>query len=250
MYEPIERRKVYELIAERLLARISERRWKPGDALPTERQLMESYRVGRSSVREALRILESKGLIRALNKGAFAIAEYGSMLNHSLHLLLALQETNLRELFEVRKILEVEVAGLAAARRTDADLTQMARAIDEMVEGLSSEDRYIAADLQFHLTIADASRNRIALHMMQAIRDLLHRALGSIYHIPGSPQRSIAQHRLILAAIAAGDPDQAQHHMREHLFRVEGDIRDVLAASPSPHESPLARAEEVEARRG
>ncbi len=250
MYEPIERRKVYELIAERLLTQIRERRLRPGDALPTERGLMESYQVGRSSVREALRILESKGLIRSVNGGVFAVAEYGNVLNHSLQLLLVLQETNLRELFEVRKILEVEAAALAAIGRTDADLARMARSIEEMVEGLSSADHYIAADLQFHLTVAEATRNRVALHMMHAIRDVLHRALASIYHIPGSPQRSIAQHQSILAAIVEGQPDEARERMREHLLRVQRDIDAVLAGTPAPRGDSVPQAVEADVRRG
>jgi len=249
MYDPIERRRVYELIAERLLTQIGERRWKPGDLLPTERELMHVYQVGRSSVREALRILESKGLIKSANNGVFAVADYGNLLNSSLQMLLQLQETNLHELFEVRKILEVEVAALAALRRTEDNLTQMARAIDEMVEGLASESHYIASDLQFHLTIAEASGNRIAVYMMHAIRELLHRALGSIYHIPGSPQRSIAQHRAICAAIAAKRPDDARERMREHLVRVQGDISDILGESaPVQHFPPIMA--EVDARGG
>jgi GntR family transcriptional repressor for pyruvate dehydrogenase complex len=64
--------------------------------------------------------------------------------------------------------------------------------------------------------------------MMHAIRDLLHRALASIYHIPGSPQRSITQHREILEAIAGADAEAARARMREHLLRVERDIHDVL----------------------
>lgn len=240
MDEPIERRKVYEQIAERLQAHISERKWRPGDSLPTERELMQTYRVGRSSVREALRILESRGLIQSLSTGGFAIASYGNSLNHSIQLLLLMQEINPLELFEMRMILEVEVAGLAATRRSSTDVAQMARAIEDMVEGLSAEDRYIAADLQFHMTIAEASRNRIAVHMMQAIRELLHRALASIYHIPGSPQRSIAQHREIRAAIATGRPEDARRSMRDHLLRVQSDIQGVLAEGPMlPHASVL-----------
>ncbi len=249
LYEPIERRKVYELIAERLLAQIGERRWKPGDPLPTERALMDTYQVGRSSVREALRILESKGLIKSAHNGGFAVADYGSMLNRSLQLLLQMQETNLHELFEMRKILEVEVAALAASRRTEEDLAHMARAIDEMIEGLASEDRYIGADLQFHLTVAEASGNRIAVHMMHAIRELLHRALRSIYPIPGSPQRSIAQHRTILAAIAAKRPSDARERMREHLVRVQGDISDLLVGGATPQHD-AAILQEAEARGG
>jgi GntR family transcriptional repressor for pyruvate dehydrogenase complex len=71
--------------------------------------------------------------------------------------------------------------------------------------------------------------------MMHAIRDLLHRALASIYHIPGSPQRSIAQHREILEAIAGADAETARTRMREHLLRVERDIHDVLIKDRRAH---------------
>jgi GntR family transcriptional repressor for pyruvate dehydrogenase complex len=97
-----------------------------------------------------------------------------------------------------------------------------------MTAGLSAQDRYIDADLRFHLAVAAATGNRIALRMMHALRDLLQRALASIYHIPGSPERSITQHREILAAIASGDAEAARQRMRDHLLRVERDIHDVL----------------------
>jgi len=233
MEAPIERRKVYELLAQRLLARISERRLRPGDPLPTERELTRLYHVGRSSVREALRMLESKGLIKPVGTGAFVVAEYANPLNDSLNLLLTLKETSLRELFEMRKILEVEAAALAAVRRTAADLEAMRRAIEEMEAGLTSQERYIAADLRFHLTVTSATGNKVAVHMMHAIRGALQEALASIYHIPGSPQQSIAQHRGILAAIARGDAAEARRQMWQHLARVESDIDSILGGSRS-----------------
>ncbi|MDQ7843006.1 MAG: FadR/GntR family transcriptional regulator [Armatimonadota bacterium] len=233
MEAPIERRKVYELLAERLLTRIGERHLRPGDPLPTERELTRLYRVGRSSVREALRMLESKGLIKPVGTGAFVVAEYTNPFNDSLNLLLTLKETSLRELFEVRKILEVEAAALAAARRTAADLEAMGRAVEEMEAGLASADRYIAADLRFHLTVARATGNKVAVHLMHAIRGVLQEALASIYRIPGSPQQSIIQHRGILAAIASGDAADARWQMWQHLARVERDIEEILAGSPA-----------------
>lgn len=232
--QPIERRRIYELIAERILRQVSERRIKPGDPLPTERELMQAYRVGRSSVREALRILESRGVIRSTGKGHFQVADYGNPLSSSLGFLLRVEEGGLRDLFEVRKTLEVEAAGLAATRRSDEDLAVMAAAIEEMTAGLASQERYIEADLRFHLAVATATRNRIILVMMHAIRDQLQRALASIYYIPGSPQRSIAQHREILEAITSGSGHAAQERMREHLARVEADIRDVLEGARQP----------------
>lgn len=223
-FAPIERRKVYELVAERLLEDISARRLTPGAALPTERQLAETLSVGRSSVREALRMLESRGLIASTGHGTFTVAEYGNPLNESLALLVEMRDGTLRELFEVRKILEVEMAGIAAARRTDGDIERMRRAIVAMNRGLTSAERYIAGDLEFHQSVVAATGNRIARSIMLAIRDVMRRALLSIYRIPGSPERSMQEHRLILDAIVAGASDDARAGMRDHLLRVEGEI--------------------------
>jgi len=238
---PIERRKVYEQLAERLLARIAQGHLAPGDPLPTERELTVRYRVGRSSVREALRMLESRGLIKAVGKGAFAVAEFANPLRDSVNLLLALRETSLRELFELRKILEVEAAALAAERRTEDDLAAMRAAVDEMVAGLVDEQRYIRADLQFHLTIAAATGNRTAQHVMHAIRGALQEALASIYYIPGSPQQSIAQHREILSAVTARDATGARRTMWAHLTRVEGDIEAILGDGALPSRAAPGR---------
>jgi GntR family transcriptional regulator, transcriptional repressor for pyruvate dehydrogenase complex len=228
---PIERRNTYELVAESLLALISERHLKPGDTLPTERELMQHYGVGRSSVREALRMLESKGLISAGGSGAFAVADFRNPLNDSLSLLLAVEEGSLRELFEVRRILEGEAVALATERGNESYLERMRAATELMREGLADREEYIEADVAFHLTIAEATQNRLILHLMHAIRDQLERALGSIYKIPGSPEQSIEDHGLIIAAIGKGRPEEARERMREHLGRVEEAVDAATAKS-------------------
>jgi GntR family transcriptional repressor for pyruvate dehydrogenase complex len=229
--QPIERRNTYELVAENLLALISERHLKPGDALPTERELMQHYAVGRSSVREALRMLESKGLIVAGGSGAFAVADFRNPLNDSLSLLLAVEEGSLRELFEVRRIVEGEAVALATERGDESHLTRMRAATELMREGLADQAEYIEADVAFHLTIAEATQNRLILHLMHAIRDQLERALGSIYRIPGSPEQSIEDHGAIIKAMADGKPEQARSQMREHLSRVEEAVEAATAKS-------------------
>jgi GntR family transcriptional repressor for pyruvate dehydrogenase complex len=230
VYEPIERHKVYELIAEQLLAQISSRRLKPGDVLPPERELTKLYGAGRSSVREALRMLESKGLIKALGSGSFAVAEYANPLNASLRLLLSLDETSMHEIYELRRILECEAAALAAERRNDGQLRRLGKAIDDMAAGLKSPDGelYIVADLDFHLVIAEATGNGLILHTMRALRDAIRRALISTYVIPGSAERSHDQHRLIRDAIADGDSARARAEMVAHLVRVESDVDRAL----------------------
>jgi DNA-binding FadR family transcriptional regulator len=214
---PIERPNTYELLAQRLLGLIASGEIAGGQPLPSERELVERFGVGRSSVREALRVLESKGLIHQKGKGRFVAAEPQNPLNSSLQVLLELQEVSRDELFEVREVLEGETAAFAAERRTDEDVLAIAETIDAMSEGLDSADSYIDADLQFHLAIARASRNRIALHMMHAIREILRRSLMTLYAVPGGPERSIAHHRQIFDAIVAGDADAARERMREHL---------------------------------
>jgi GntR family transcriptional repressor for pyruvate dehydrogenase complex len=224
---PIERRKTYELVAEHLTAQIGERTLAPGTPIPSERELVDAFKVGRSSVREALRMLESRGLIENRGNGTFVVSAVRNTLNESLGLLLSVDEADLRELFEMRRILEGESAALAAARRADADLRRMNEAIDEMERGLASEHAFVAADVQFHVVIAEATGNRVAAHLMHAIRHQLQRALGSVYHIPGSPERSLEQHREIVDAIRLRRPDEARARMHEHIHRVEHEIHQL-----------------------
>jgi GntR family transcriptional regulator, transcriptional repressor for pyruvate dehydrogenase complex len=164
------------------------------------------------------------------------VADYANPLNQSLALLLRMHDGDLGELFEIRRILEVESAGLAALRRTVSDVEAMRTAQRAMEEGLDSAERYVDGDVQFHLAVAAATHNRVATYMMQAIRDVLHRALLSIYQIAGSPERSLGQHRQILNAIKARRSDQARERMRQHLLRVELDVDEARRRTAGPAE--------------
>jgi GntR family transcriptional repressor for pyruvate dehydrogenase complex len=227
-YQPVERRKVYEQIAEQLLGQISSRRLKPGDALPPERELTESFGVGRSSIREALRMLESQGVIAGVNGGAFVVADASGPLNSSLRLVFSLDErAGMHDLYELRRILECEAAALAAERRGDEHLADMEAAIAEMDAALAhagNGDGFIDADLRFHLAVAEATGNRLVLHSMQAVREVVRRALLAAMLIPSSPESAVVEHRAIREAIAAGDPKRARQEMRAHLARVEHDV--------------------------
>jgi len=227
-YQPLERRKVYEQIAEQLLGQIGSRRLKPGEALPPERELTESFGVGRSSIREALRMLESQGVITAASGGTFVVAEAGNPLNSSLRLVFTLDDrAGLHDLFELRRIIDCEAAALAAERRTDAQLQEMDAAIEEMEASLGDggrSEQFIDADLRFHLAVAEATGNRMLLHSMDAVRGVVRRALMTVYFIPRSPESAVGEHRAVRTAIAAGDAVRAREAMREHLVRVELDV--------------------------
>jgi GntR family transcriptional repressor for pyruvate dehydrogenase complex len=228
-YEPVERRKVYAQIAEQLLGQIGTRRLKPGDVLPPERELTEAFKVGRSSIREALRMLESQGVIHAANGGAFVVADAANPLQNSLRLLFALDDqAGMHDLFELRRILECEAAALAAKRHDERHLAEMDAATEQMAASLREAGRaetYIEGDVGFHLAVADATGNRLVTHTMDAVRDVLWRALSAVYHIPHSAESAVVEHRAIRAAIAAGDAGRAHDEMRLHLARVESDVR-------------------------
>lgn len=226
--EPITRRKTYELVAERLVALIGGPSFQPGDQLPTERELTASFDVGRSSVREALRMLESQGVIRSISGGAFVVADAAYPLHSSLRLLLTLDEgTRLRDVLELRSILECEAAALAAERHRRKHLVLMDGAIEEMAKGLDEPegDAFIDGDLRFHLAVAEATGNRVLVHSMHAVRDVIRRTLMTVFHLPGSAARAVDEHRAIRAAIAAGDASLARSQMRAHLERVVADVR-------------------------
>jgi len=222
-FAPIERRKVYEQVSERLSAQIGTT-LQPGDALPSERELAERYRVGRSSVREALRMLESRGLIESRGSGTFVIAPWRNPFQEPLSLVVAGEDVDRTQLFEVRRMLEAEAAALAAKRRSLGDLELMHEATDEMEAAVGSADVYVAADIRYHLVIAEATGNRLLLHLMQAIRERLTEMFGTVFKFPGGPERSIAQHRLITQAIAAEDAERARQAMTEHILRVEQEL--------------------------
>lgn len=226
--DPIARRKTYELVAEQLVSLIGARSLQPGDQVPTERELTASFRVGRSSVREALRMLESQGVIRSLNGGAFVVADAAYPLNSSLRLLLTLDEsTRLHDVIELRSILECEAVALAAERHGPEHLERMDEAIEEMAKGLEEPegDAFIDADLRFHLAVAEATGNRVLLHSMHAVRDVIRRMLMTVFNLPGSAARAVEEHRSIRAAIADADPARAREEMRAHLARVEVDVK-------------------------
>src|SRR6185436_10394397 len=115
---------------------------------------------------------------------------------------------------------EAQIAALAAERRTAAQLARLRGAIDAMEAGLGAEETYIAADIEFHLVLAEATGNRFVVHLMDAVRDQLRAAFGTVFHVPGSPELSVAEHREIADAVSRRDVSQARELMNRHIGRV------------------------------
>ncbi len=240
MYTPVQPVKIFEQIAEQIEKRILSGELCSGDRLPTERALAEQFRASRTAVREAMKILAQKGLVDMRpGRGTIVIDGAREAMQDSIGLVMKL---NLGEvggsdnLVEVREILEIEIAALAAARASEKEIAAMREAVKVMDENLHDADAFIAADNRFHEALAQATQNALILILVNSIVHLLSEQRKQIFEVDGGPQRGQIHHKRILESIIRRDPASARAAMRAHLHQVREDV-----GSSRPHESKLAQ---------
>jgi GntR family transcriptional repressor for pyruvate dehydrogenase complex len=220
--EPIKSTRIYEEIVRQVKQMIAEGRLKSGDRLPPERDLAEKFVVSRSSVREALRALESLGLIEIRpGEGTFVREVSVESLIEPLALVMASQREAIGELFEARRLLEPGIAALAASRATPEEVSEMDRILDAQAKEIAAGRTGLVHDAAFHAAIGAAAHNRAITRIAHAIMDLLTQSREESLNTPGRPQRSHQDHRRILVAIRARDEDAARRAMLDHLEAVE-----------------------------
>lgn len=225
-FKPIKTKKVYEEIVDQIKEMIDSGELKPGDRLMAERELAERMQVGRSAVREAFRALEAMGIIEIRpGEGTFISRADADSFLEEIALLLMTEKDSVKELLELRKILEVESAGLAALRHTKEDLENMENALREMEADLNAGELGDEADLRFHYAIAVGTGNSMLIKLMQTISDTMKSGLKysreKLYRTPGTPQRLLKEHQVICGAIKNGDVKRARRAMYDHLDKVE-----------------------------
>jgi GntR family transcriptional repressor for pyruvate dehydrogenase complex len=219
---PIKSTRIYEEIVRQVKAMIAEGRLKGGDRLPPERDLAEKFVVSRTSVREALRALESLGLVEIRpGEGTFIREMSVDALVEPLALLMVSQREATGELFEARRLLEPALAALAAARATPEEMQEMERILEEQAKEVAAGRTGLAQDAQFHAAIGAASHNRAITRIAHAIMDLLAQSREDSLNTPGRPTRSHDSHHRVLAAIRVRDAEAARLAMLEHIESVE-----------------------------
>lgn len=219
---PIKSTRIYEEIVRQIKAMIAEGRLKGGDQLPPERDLAEKFVVSRTSVREALRVLESRGLVEIRPGGGTFVREMSvEALIEPLALVMASAREAIGELFEARRLLEPTLAALAAGRATAEEVQEMERILEEQAREIAAGRTGLAQDARFHTAVGVAARNRAITRITHAILDLLAQSREESLSAPGRPTRSHQDHQRILAAIRARDEDAARRAMLEHLEGVE-----------------------------
>jgi len=228
--EPVRRTRVYEEVAERIRRLIVDGRLRAGDKLPPERELAERFGVSRTSVRDAIRMLELIGLLEPRQGEGTVVRDLTpDSLAQPLASILIHNRALLAELLEVRKMFEPPLAARAAALARPEDITHLEEIYARQAARVRQGQVAIGEDSEFHYAIAKTARNRVALKVVDVLMDLLHESRERSLQVPGRMQRSLAGHRRILDAMARRDPRAAESAMRQHLAEIE----DVLL-KPQP----------------
>jgi GntR family transcriptional regulator, sialic acid-inducible nan operon repressor len=223
---PIRRRKLYEDVVVQLEALIQEGELQPGDPLPSERELMLAFGVGRPAIREALFALHRMGLVVVGNGERPRVSSptperLVSELGGAARLMLAKPE-GIRHFQQARALFESTLAEQAARVATAEDVGALANALDANADALGDNVRFMRTDVAFHFVIATIPRNPIYLALHEAIVGWLEDQRSVSLRRAGTDMLALNAHRSIFAAIRAHDPGAAGEAMRTHLGEITG----------------------------
>jgi GntR family transcriptional regulator, transcriptional repressor for pyruvate dehydrogenase complex len=233
-YKKIKPKKIYEEVAEAIHEMIKSGQFKPGDKLDSVQQLAENFQVGRSTIREALTAIRAMGLIEIRQGEGTYVKEFEAeqiSLPLSTAILMNLQDT--QNLLEVRKILEAGTVYTASEKRTEQDLQTIEAALNEMQLANGNEELSEKADLQFHLSIAEASQNPLLVSLMNHVSGLIGETIREtrrlwLFSEQITVDRLYEEHRKIFEAIKDKDGEKARALMLVHLENVEGVLNKYL----------------------
>jgi GntR family transcriptional repressor for pyruvate dehydrogenase complex len=225
MLKVVEKKRAYEDIVRQVIALIEEGKLKRGDQLPSERDLTEIFKVSRTTVREAIRTLESMKLLQCRQgTGTYVLASSEEDLIQPLAAALFNAKDDIRDIFYTRKIIEPHVAQLAAENATPEDIEKMENILRTQKECIERGENIIETDSAFHSIVAGAAKNRVIERLSLALVDLLKQARREYLaddESNGRSKESLAGHRRILSAVKKGDSEEAKKAMSQHLEDIE-----------------------------
>ncbi len=228
LFDAIRGEKFAEKIARRIMAMIGSGDLKPGDVLPPEREMAGSFQVSRAVVREAMGMLAVRGLVSVRQGRPTALNDVALWNTLDPEVLLLLRkEGTLRDLMELRFMVEPEAAALAASRITVDELSALRPLLDPSHN--VSMDKHVEADTAFHQGIFRATHNAVLLIFMSSVTDLLRESRRITFQAPGAIPLGAAWHDAIMSALERHDPAAARLAMTEHLRQVDMALQDFAA---------------------
>jgi len=228
VFRAIEQKKVSSQIVDQVKTLIASGKLKPGDTLPPERELMKVFNVSRPTLREALNMLSIMGFIQVSQRQRTKVKSLvpSNITEPLRHLLKEDIKTSL-ELIDARAIIETANAALAAERADDEDIERLEACIEKMRNSLKDDDTLNNEDANFHLSIAEATHNKIQTHLMFSIYDLLKETVALCYY-EDEAENIFKQHCKIVEAIKKKDPQGAKECMAEHLSYIKSLVNKLL----------------------
>jgi GntR family transcriptional repressor for pyruvate dehydrogenase complex len=219
-FETIPRNKVYHTVVRQLEKHIAES-LKPGELLPSERQLAEMLGVSRGSVRDAIRTLETLGLLEPRQGIGTVVCQSEAASTDRLADALREKRKLVAELIDVRKMIEPHLAARAAMRASPEELKEMEEILDRQEAKVSRGELAMDEDSEFHYSIALACNNSAVLKVVDVLMDLLRDARKHSFQAKGRQEKSLAGHRRILSALKGRKPAAAERAMNGHLQEIE-----------------------------
>ena len=225
MLKAIKKTRIYEEVVSQIHELIREGKFKAGDQLPSERELAETFKVSRTSVREALRALETQGLMVSRTGAGNFVADLPiESLVAPLAAMLIEEKGALADIFEMRKLIEPEIAALASERATRRDIERMKKILDKQRQQVNGGSTGVDADAEFHFAIGQATQNHAFEKVVSGLMEILSHSREESLQTPGRTQQSIASHQRILSAIAEHDKSKARNEMLHHIEQVEQNV--------------------------
>lgn len=251
----VERRNLSEAVADELLGWLRTGRYTVGHKLPAERELMETFGVGRNTVREAIQVLIALGAVDVRpGRGTTVLSTQPSAVLDSDVVAALLDSTTLDDLYEFRMTLESDVAFKAAQRAKPEDLEIAERALETYERAMKRGTAVYKADIDFHRALAVATHNAIYVKMSDALADLIVSARKATDQVPEAIRRAAKEHRQILDAVERGDAPSARSCMETHIASATWALqvaRQQLAGAkgaPPSTASPKLRAPRLTSR--
>jgi GntR family transcriptional repressor for pyruvate dehydrogenase complex len=239
MLKAVKKKRVYEDIVGQINHLIQKGKLKRGDQLPTERELVDTFKVSRASVREAIFYLETMKLVqRRQGNGTYVIASSEEALVQPLATSLFHEKDDLIDIFSLRKIIEPEVAQQASENATPEEIAELEEILKEQKKEVAHGMNPIRTDSDFHHCLARIARNRVLERLLLALFDLLGQTRERYLQPEERKQRSLQGHQKILSAIKRCNPVAARQAMRQHLKEIEDIIlkkREEVAKSHHRH---------------
>jgi len=224
----VRKEKIFEDIVRQIRRLIKTGKLKAGDKLPPERDLAGAFKVSRASVREAIRVLESSGLVSTrVGDGTYVETTSLENLVKPLATVVAGGRESLMEIFAVRKMFEPHLAYLAAERATVDEVLELKRILSHQRKEMGNQELVTEIDYSFHLFLARMAKSRVFLNLYNTLAALINQTREEFLQEGDRPQKSLEGHEEILLAIEKRDPGLARKAMSNHLRSIE---REALRA--------------------